>query len=755
MARRLSLLAPLVAGALALATSPASAAAPQIEATWVTDVTATSANLRAEINPGGTATSYRFDYLTQAAFEENVAGGKDPFLGATKAPLSGSASAGSGSVAVLVTQHIAKLQPATPYRFRAVATNKDGTTIGPERSLGTQAATNVFSLLDARGWELVSRQDKNGGAIQPPEGIFGGGVFQASTDGDSLTYSSADSFGAPQGAPPGSQYIATRSASGWISENITVPLLAGSYGQEPDGVPYQFFSADLSRGLLSNGQRCRGEVGECPVINPPLPGTGAPAGYRNYYLRDNTSASFESLLSAAELAHTALGSEQFEVDFAAASLDLSHVVLSSCAALTANAIEVPAVGGCDPEAQNLYLWSGSGLSLINLLPGETQSAPGAAIAAPEGAVSADASRVYWTQGGDLYLREGVETVQVDEAQGGGGTFETASSDGRLAFFSKASHLYRYDATTESTTDLTPSGTVQGVLGASEDGSRVYYLTSSGLFLWSSGITSEVAADADASNYPPATGTARVSPDGSHLLFLSDVDLSAYEGNGAMQAFLYGPPLGGGPATLTCVSCNPTGERPQGDASVPGAIANGQGPTATHIYKPRILSTDGQRVFFESADDLAIQDSNNEADVYQWEAEGKGSCTREGGCTGLVSNGRGEEPSFFIDASAGGSSAFFLTDSSLAFGDPGSYDLYVAREGGGFPTPPNVIPCIADACQPLPEAPEDPTPGTLVPNSGNPAPRFVKAKEQKRKKPKQKGKKKRKGEKKQGKREGKR
>ena len=52
----------------------------------------------------------------------------------------------------------------------------------------------------------------------------------------------------------------------------------------PDGVPYQLFSTDLSRGLLLNGTHCRAEEGLCPISNPPLPGTDAPAGYQNYYL---------------------------------------------------------------------------------------------------------------------------------------------------------------------------------------------------------------------------------------------------------------------------------------------------------------------------------------------------------------------------------------------------------------------------------------------------------------------------------------
>jgi hypothetical protein len=207
----------------------------------------------------------------------------------------------------------------------------------------------------------------------------------------------------------------------------------------------------------------------------------------------------------------------------------------------------------------------------------------------------------------------------------------------------------------------------------------------------------------------------VSADGAHLLFLSTQALSDYENVGQPEAFLYGP------AGLTCVSCNPSGERPEGAASIPGAIADG----TTRIYRPRVLSDSGSRAFFETTDDLVPQDTNKRRDVYEWEAPGEGSCTAQGGCTQLISSGRSPEASSFIDASAGGADAFFLTGASLAVGDPGSYDVYDARAGGGFPPPPGAIPCEGDACQALPEAPEDPTPGTLVPNGGNPAPRFVK------------------------------
>lgn len=711
------LLLALLAGALWLPASAMAATAPGIESTWVTAVTATSADLRTEIDPGGATTTYRFEYLTLAAYEANLAAGKDPFTGALSAPPGGEGSAEGGAVPVERTQHVAKLSPSTLYRFRAVATNEAGTSKGPVRFLGTEDPTNAFALLDNRGWEMVSPPDKGGGAVGSPESIFGGGAFQAQAQGQSLAYSSADSFGeAPAGAPPGSQYLAARGSSGWATENITAPLASGAFGQSPDGVPYRLFSADLSRALLSSGQRCRTEVGECPVAGPPLPGSGAPAGYRNYYLR--AGGGYQALITSADLANSGLEAKQFEVRLAGATEDLNHVVLESCAALSSNASEVPAPGGC--QGQNLYESEGGSLRALNLLPGASSTTPGAALAAPIGAISGDGSHVYFTQGGYLYLREGAQSKPVDEAQGGGGAFQAASADGRYAFYTKAGHLYRFDAAAGLSTDLTPSGGVVGVLGISADGAIAYYLASGGLMQWKEGVSTEVAAAANASDYPPASGTSRVGADGQHLLFLSSADLAGAESNGLVEAFLWGPSPGEGKASLICVSCNPTGERPAGAASIPGAIKNG----STQLYRPRVLSASGNRVFFESQDALVIQDTDHRRDVYEWEAQGEGSCSREGGCVQLVSSGRSPTDSVFLDASADGSDAFFGTDSSLVPQDPGSFDAYDAREGGGFPVPPGFIACEGDACQPLPEAPEDPSPGTLVANAGNPPQHFA-------------------------------
>ncbi len=684
--------------------APAAQAAPKpiVIGSWPAAVGPETVTLRAEIDPNGFATTYLFEYTTEAEFR--VKG----FIGATKIPQI-QIAIGTGTV----QQRLGGLQADTAYRFRVVTSNREGTEVGPVRSLRTDEVSPLFTLPDGRGWELVSPLDKNGGEIQGFGGNRGGGVIQAAAQGGAVTYTSASSFAAPQGSPGPGQYVSTRGETGWATENVTLPMLSGTYPEAPDsGVPYQLFSSDLGAALVSNGRRCRtSALTQCPVENPPLPGSGAPAGYRNYYLR-GAPGSFRALLSGSDLAGLALDSSHFEVAFAGATPDLAHVVISTCAALVAPATEVPGAGGeCDPTRQNLYEKTGSALSLIN-------ATPGAELAAQSRAISADGSRVYFTAEPtpgvvNLYLREGALVRQVDGAQGGGGTFETASVDGSVSFFTKAGHLYRYGATTGTATDLTPGGEVLGVLGASEDGSYVYYRTPAGLFLNRGGAPIAVAPEVDPQSTPPTTGDARIGADGHRLLFLSTAELTPYDNRDAHtgvpepEAYLFTAPGTAG-ADLLCVSCNPSGERPIGPASIPGASPDGAGLGA---YKPRDLSADSKRVFFDTTDALAVQDTNADSDVYEWVAPGSGGCIRPLGCVGLISSGRAEGGATFLDASADGTDAFFLTDGSLVPSDSGVRDVYDARVGGGYPISTPVIPCVGDACQPLPPTPEAPSAGS--------------------------------------------
>jgi hypothetical protein len=700
------------------ATAPA-ASAPVITEAFSSQVTAASARLWVGIEANGSFTSYHLEYESAAVYAANLAASLPPFEGAQRVPATGEVNIGSAPGSALVSQQLFSLSAETTYRYRFLAHNANGTAESAPLAFTTRPPAGGPTLADGRAWELVSPVQKNGGAPSAPAGPLGGD-FQAAAQGGALTWSSQSSFGeAPEGAPPLSQYISSRGTAGWSSENLSPPTLSGAYHELGDASPYRLFSEDLARGLLFGGDRCRGEGSECPVANPPLAGSDAPAGYEDYYERE--SSAYTALLGDANAGFLTIAPKNFELRLAGATADLRHVVLKSCAALSANAIDVPAGEGCAGEAQNLYEWGGAGLVLLNLLPGETTGTPGAALAAPAGAISEDGSRVYFQEAGSLYLREGALTKLLPESSGA--TFQAASANGAIAFFTKATHLFRYSAAgAGQSVDLTPGGGVAGALGASQDGSTVYYQDGAGIERWHEGATTLVTSGRGAalpSDYPPATATARVSADGAQLLFLSGVPLSGYDntdlnsGQADSEVFLYDAAAG-----LRCISCNPTEERPMGPSTIPAPTTLG--------YAPRVLSAGG-RAFFESADSLVLGDTDEAPDVYQWEAQGEGSCAAPGGCLSLISGGRSAGGASFIDASAGGADAFFLTEGSLVGADGGGADIYDARVGGGFAEPSPPIACEGDSCQSLPSAPTDPTLTTLLSGPGNPPVRYPGAK----------------------------
>jgi hypothetical protein len=639
----------------------ASAAPPQVTGTWAAEITATSARFKGLVDTANQLTSYRFDYITLSAYEANLAAAQDPFKGALKVPTGFEAKLIASATEQEAVQRVAGLVADTSYRYRLVVKNPSGEQIGPERTITTQEASPSFSLPEGRGWEMVSPIDKNGGEIATPETLFGGGDFQAAAQGGSVTYGSASSFAGAAGAPGASQYLSTRSGGGWSTQNLTLATKAGAFGTNPDGAPYRLFSTDLSTAL---------------ALSEP---------HAFQLLAVGSLTSLHSLAAS-------------DLSFAGATKDLSQIVFST--------------------GENLYERSGGTSVAINIEPGDSSPTPGASLAAQGGgAISTGGQRIYWVdKDARLLVRDGERSLLVDPE----GEFQAASSDGQVAYFTKAAHLYRYSLATESASDLTPGGAVLGVLGASADASSVYYLDATGVKLFHEGTTIPVAADAAPSSYPPATGTARVSADGRHLAFLSSESLTGYESLGTQELYLYSASAPG-PGSLLCASCNPTGARPVGLSTVPGAISNG---SEVKTYKPRVMDTQGSRLFFDSQDALSAKDSNAEPDVYEWRAQGVGGCAKAAGCVALISSGRGAEPSRFIDASADGADVFFLAPDSLVSSDPGSLDLYDARIGGGFPEPTPPIPCFGDACQPLPPEPEDPTPGTLfIGSEANPALHF--------------------------------
>jgi hypothetical protein len=663
----------------------------------------------------------------------------------------------------------------------------------------SQAPAAALVLPDGRAWEMVSPPEKNNSLITGIDGNPGptlGGVLQAATNGEALIYASNGAFEEPAASPLSAQYLATRSASAWSTVNITPTIGSESYNITGAGGPYKAFSSDLSSGLLLNGGK------PTPIESPPPPNTNGPEGYQNYYVHE-LDAGIDGGFQAVLTSTPSEPASAFGLEFQGATSDLAHIVFSTDEALTPNAVA--------NGFRNLYEWSDGQLQLVNILPEREQGTPNAVLGEnhngdPGGglhAISDDGSVVFFTDEQNLYARvSNTSAVQVDMSreeglESGGGLFQTASSDGSRVFFTDdrrltsdstterggSSDLYEYDLKSGQLSDLTvadPLGAgVQRVLGASEDGSYVYFVANGvlaegapprgaccNLYVWHrstptdtithiatlseddnrEAIESRPENKEEPDDWAPeiANRTSRVAPDGQHLVFMSDGSLTGYDNRNAET----GQPVqevydyNAGTGILSCASCNPSGARPRGGSNIP-AGTQFEGKSA--IYQSRVLSDlEGRaRVFFDSSDALIPRDTNGEQDVYEWEEGGRGNCHDARGCVGLISSGTGSGESSFVDASASGNDVFFLTGAELVPQDTDQLlDLYDAREGGGFPIPPAATPpCEGEACA----APPSQAPASGAPLSAsytgvsNPPPRGSKpaARPKHRSKPKKK------------------
>jgi hypothetical protein len=374
----------------------------------------------------------------------------------------------------------------------------------------------------------------------------------------------------------------------------------------------------------------------------------------------------------------------------------------------------------------------------------------------------DGSYLYWANN-TSFLGTSIGRVKLDGSERSRGFIRTTAAQGVAADGAHlywaggdgrdtGNDLYRYESASGGLTDLSadsgaeePKGAdVQGFLGASSDGSYVYFVANgvlapgappgkcvltndtictTDLYVSHAGTTTFVAQldpqqDELNWNQAPNNGqikSSRVADDGA-LVFSSKqfVDLSGHDhgsscsGSGACTQFYRYTPSDEG---LNCVTCTTTGtpSREPGLGSATGIFA-GFAPH-TEIL-PRNLSADGSRFFFETTDPLLPTDTNGVKDVYEWEAKGSGSCeteSQDGGCLYLISSGTSPDPSHFADASANGDHVFFFTDQQLVPGDrDGLTDVYDVGAGGGLASQHTLAPptCSGVACQANPAPPPD-------------------------------------------------
>jgi hypothetical protein len=589
--------------------------APKIDSEYATEVTASSATLGAEVNPGGEETTYHFEYGTTEAYDQSTPE---------------SSSIGSNGTDDPAHVQIQNLLPDTVYHYQIVASNSKsapGGTPGHDHTFKTQVLAGGGAVLpDGRAWELVSPVEKLGAQVLPKNDA----LIQAAEDGDAISYYMESPFSDNASANDrATQVISKRGPSGWSTEDISTPhdKATGFTDQEE----YDLFSSDLTEGAAQ-------PIGETPLSQEAAEETPYE---QTPYVRDNETGAYTALVRPGNVPPgISFGQETSGhpgVRFVTATPDFSHIVLTSPYALTTNSSFLP--------QGNYYEWTAGQLKLITALPAGTPSLYGVDIgyySNMRNAISNDGSRVFWStidyaEPDHLYMTDMTDgqVVRLDEAQGvsepsgGGAHFQIASSDGSLVFFSDEAQLttspggglYVYNVETEKLTLVTNSLLGEDefsgvVLGAAENGSDVYFVdgsvlsdianargevaktNSSNLYvlrremhgaveIWtpsfvtdlSANIAYEYGADAganvgdendwrpkgDPNAYKLATQTVEVSPNGQYLAFMSERSLTGYDNRDASsgepdeEVYLYDA----AGEHLVCASCNPTGARPAG------------------------------------------------------------------------------------------------------------------------------------------------------------------------------------------------
>jgi WD40-like Beta Propeller Repeat len=730
---------------------------PGLRGESVSSVSATAATLEATIDPHNAPLFYYFEYGVGGEY-------------GSRAPIASEVSAGSGAQDVEAVQHVQGLRPGTLYHYRVVAVGEVAGKLesfaGPDRTFTTQLSASGFALPDGRRWEMVSPPDKHGALIN----ALGESISQAAASGDAMTYdTTAPTEEGTAGFSNFVQVMSVRGPEGWISHDIAMPHRAAT---GVGGSDYRVFSEDLSLGAAQpfgnftpavspagseqtaylrtdfrSGEPTafcvedcyRPLVTGCPPVGEECPGSVQEAAD----VPSGTKFGEEGNCANKETKQQLCGPE-----VVVATPDLSHVVLSTHAALEP---------GAKSDGGDLYEWEKGALTPVNVLENGTWGGTpviGYQNIVVRHAISDDGSRIVWSEGErHIYVRDMSthHTVQLDVPQGGSGEgtvtprFQTASADGTKVFFTDnqqltedagggslsptSGDLYECEIVEAAgelkcdLSDLTPKESDGGaadvlgtVIGASEDGSWIYFVADGALtpeaergvctggaqfappsatcnlYVWHDGVT-KLVAKLSAADYHDWAGsgstflairelTARVSPDGRWLAFQSRRGLTGYDNRDARtgepdeEVYVYDADSG----KILCASCDPTGARPAGirygemtnpalignqiwspnvglAASLPGWTTYG---IYEALYQSRYLSDNG-RTFFNSSDALVPKDVNGVGDVYEFEPPGVGDCSAtsvtysalSGGCVNLVSSGSAGEEAGFLDASATG------------------------------------------------------------------------------------------------------
>jgi hypothetical protein len=756
-----------------------------IEAERARSVGLTEATLGATINPNGSATTYRLEYGTTASYgtstEEASIGAEelDQPVGNT---LEGLAPATTYHWRIVATNSVG-VSEGPDRTFTTYASPAAPETGCPNQVFRTGVGAN---LPDCRAYEQATPTDKNGGNVARDINRV-----QASSAGDRITYVLTGGLPSTGGSALLPTYVASREAGAWGSNGLQ-PLaepggLAVSMGWNEE---ITASATSINRhGIYLGDTAARTFQLAFPAPSPRSPflagfasdpshlifdttaplAPGAIAGKANVYDLDHGDLSLAGRIPAAPATSCDDAGSPACIPAPAGSFagpyDWEHANTTQGGVedqyYTQNTISADG-------SKVFFTAAGSGQLYVREGGSRTTQVSASQASTPDPNGPKPAAFMAATPSGSKVFFTSCEKLTDDSTA-------VSSAADTCATLTQGRDLYSYDTASGDLTDLTVDSHVGdpqragviGVLGTSADGSYVYFAAngvlapgasagdcaggdgSCNLYVSHAGTVTFIApvGSSDVNDWLPGTfdrthggvKEARVAANGT-LLFGSTRNLTGYEstqaitgvaqsscGSGCLELYRYAPT-----GDLTCVSCDPTGAAPVNSARLESiGAAYGTGPQTQFLT--RNISSDGNRIFFDSPDSLVPADTNRVVDPYEWEAEGAGSChsaNTDGGCLYLLSSGTRPDPSYLGDVSTSGDDAFIFTSQPLVPSDRDELvDVYDARVGGGLAAqhPSEAPACLGEACKGAStSAPSGSSPGSASFNGpGNQAGKPVK------------------------------
>lgn len=643
---------------------------PVISEVKSTDLTASSVDLTAEVNPEGVQTSYDFEYGT-ADCAHNMC---------TSVPAS-AAVIGMGTSAVKVSQHIEGLKACTTYHFRVLAlAGLNGTTTSPDNTFVysvdcpaeiTQPCSNSelrienksTALPDCRAYEMVTPAYTGGFTVFG--GRTGSGMIVGSTSNGAFE-------GAENNQQLDGEYEFARGPSGWKA----IPLDPSAAEFPESRSQIEAFSVDLQSYVSQFGLF--------------VPGT-TPAPEVDFYLRDpagNLTAVGPATPSGtlAEEGHR----EMIVSEILGASADLSHIAFSS----KDDGGEEESFWPNDEtllERESLYEYAGienqePTMVAINGLAGshEVISQCGSSLGAGIGgsrynAVSSDGATIFFSvaPGGCEGFNPVEKRVEPGKGPSVSEIYARVKGEKTVAI-SEPSHV-----DCEECQESTPAAATY--LAASEDGSKVLFATDQKLLPADTDskqdiyeydfdapgghkiiqVSSGGVGDLTPGSEAEAQGIMTITPDLSKIFFVAkgllsgentehdspiegDDNLYAYDVEQRKTVFV---------ATLANGSCN-TGLTCTGDAADWDGFSVDIGSSSKTLGS--IVTQDGRYLLFPSSADLTLDDHSSASQLFQYDTSSEKLIRVSIGQSGYNNNGNGST-SIAPDGgfqSADGKSVFF-------------------------------------------------------------------------------------------------